>query len=134
MRRIDRLGIIATVAGTGVSGFAGDGGLASAAQLNQPYGLATDLNGNLYIADLGNSRIRRVGTDGNITTVAGGGALTPGGSNQGAQATKLAFKSPRNIVVDDSGVIYFSDFRPAVPACRSTPVSVQGCVVEMVKE
>ena len=54
-------GSIQTVAGTGVAGFAGDGGPANAALLNQPYGLALDTAGNLYIADLGNARVRKVG-------------------------------------------------------------------------
>ncbi len=110
VRRVDRSGLITTVAGTGVAGFSGDGAAATSAQLNAPYGVATDLIGNLYIADLGNSRIRRVDANGNITTIAGGGTLVPGGTNEGAAAAKIALKSPRNIVVDDSGIIYFSDF------------------------
>ena len=66
------------LAGTGIRGFSGDGGLAAQAQLNSPYGLALDGQGNLYIADLGNARVRRVGPDGTITTIAGGGRFRRG--------------------------------------------------------
>ena len=75
---MDRAGAITTLAGTGLAGFSGDGGPAAQAQLASPYGVAADMAGNIYIADLGNARVRRVGLDGNITTVAGGGALDPG--------------------------------------------------------
>ena len=110
VRKMDRSGTVTTVAGNGVAGFAGDAGPATAARLNAPYGLATDLSGNLYIADLGNSRIRRVGLDGVITTIAGGGTLAPGGTNENALAVTIVLKSPRNIAVTDAGVVYFSDF------------------------
>src|SRR5580698_2636127 len=75
VRKVTPDGVIHTVAGTGVRGFAGDGGLATAAQLNSPYGLACDVKGNVYIADLGNARVRRIAPDGTIATIAGGGAL-----------------------------------------------------------
>src|SRR5947199_9475330 len=73
VRKINPAGVVATVAGTGAPGFAGDGGPASAAQLNLPYGVAVDLAGYMYIADLGNQRVRRVSPDGTIATVAGNG-------------------------------------------------------------
>jgi hypothetical protein len=73
VRRIDREGIISTVAGTGAPGFAGDGGPATDARLNTPAGLAFDGAGRLYIADQGNDRVRRVDAGGMITTVAGRG-------------------------------------------------------------
>jgi len=63
VRQVSRAGVIRTIAGTGQPGFSGDGGSASAAQLNSPYGLAFDNRGNLYIADLGNGRVRRVNPD-----------------------------------------------------------------------
>ncbi len=75
VRKIAPDGSIQTIAGTGIAGFSGDGGPASAAQLNQPYGLALDHAGNLYIADLGNARVRKVSPEGVIQTVAGGGTL-----------------------------------------------------------
>ena len=95
VRRVTPAGIITTVAGTGVQGFSGDGGPAGAAQLNSPYGLVFDGTGNLYIADLGNARVRRVTPDGTITTVAGAG-------NE--------MIAPRNLALDGHGGIYISDF------------------------
>ena len=103
-------GIIRTIAGNGVPGFAGDGGPASSSQLNSPYGLAFDRSGNLYIADLGNARIRLITPAGIISTLAGGGALPAGGPNEGSMATVLSFTAPRNIATADTGIIYISDF------------------------
>src|SRR5258706_2763384 len=73
VRKVNTAGIIQTVAGVGFPGFSGDGGPAAQAHLNAPYGLATDPAGNLYIADLGNNRLRKVSSDGVISTVAGTG-------------------------------------------------------------
>jgi uncharacterized protein (TIGR03437 family) len=109
IRKITTNGVITTVAGTGHGGFSGDGGPAISAWLNTPYGLAADRAGNLYIADLGNARIRKIGTDGIIKTVAGGGKR-PGSAGDGQLATDIALKQPRNIAIDPSGNIYFSDF------------------------
>ena len=102
-------GVISTVAGNGHPGFSGDNGPASAAQLNQPYDVSLDTAGNLYIADYGNQRVRRVGTDGNITTVAGGGT-TSGSSADGGAATSAQLLGPRNIAVDTTGNLYISEF------------------------
>lgn len=110
IRRISPKGIISTVAGTGKPGFSGDGGPASLAQLNLPYGLAADLTGNLYVADFGNHCIRKISPDGLISTVAG---VTPG--------TELA--GPRNLAVDTSGNLYISDFT-ASRIFRRTPQGV----------
>lgn len=87
--------VLTLVAGTGTPGFSGDGGLAASAQLNKPSGMAVDSAGNLYIADSGNNRIRRV-SNGVITTVSGGGA--------GAQLS-----NPTGIAVDTSGNLYIAD-------------------------
>lgn len=103
-------GFIRTIAGNGMAGFAGDNGPASAAQLNAPYGLSFDFAGNLYIADLGNARIRRITPSGIISTIAGGGALPAGGENEGSMASAVFLIAPRNIAVDGSGVLYISDF------------------------
>jgi trimeric autotransporter adhesin len=73
IRRIASDGTIATISGTGSKGFSGDGGPATAAMLDAPAGLAFDGVGNLYVADQGNDRVRRIDLDGVITTVAGGG-------------------------------------------------------------
>ncbi|HEX5432334.1 MAG TPA: hypothetical protein VFW83_10220 [Bryobacteraceae bacterium] len=110
VRRVAPDGTISTVAGTGIRGFSGDGGPAAAAQLNSPYGLAFDTRGNLYIADLGNARVRRVARDGTITTIAGGGELPAGGPNEGTAAALLALEEPRNLALDSSGNLFISDF------------------------
>lgn len=110
VRKVGSNGVIETLAGTGIVGFSGDGGPAALAQLNSPYGLALDAQGNLYIADLGNARVRRVAPDGTITTIAGGGPLPAGGSNNGSPATMLALSAPRNLAFDTSGNLYISDF------------------------
>jgi sugar lactone lactonase YvrE len=69
IRVVNRKGIIRTVAGTGTPGFRGDGGPATKARLNEPYGVAVDASGAIYIADRGNSRVRRVDRSGTITTI-----------------------------------------------------------------
>jgi uncharacterized protein (TIGR03437 family) len=110
VRKVASNGVIETLAGTGIPGFSGDGGPAAQAQLNSPYGLAMDSQGNLFIADLGNARVRKVASDGTITTVAGGGTLPAGGANEGSPAAVLSFSAPRNLAFDNSGNLYISDF------------------------
>jgi sugar lactone lactonase YvrE len=101
-------GIITTVAGNGTSGFSGDGGPATAAELGGPGGLAIDSDGNLYIADYGNQRIREVsGKTGNITTIAGNG--TAGFSGDGGPATSAELKSPGSLALDNNNNLFFSD-------------------------
>src|SRR5438128_11602257 len=70
-------GTIVTVAGSGPPGYSGDGGPAISAKLNTPWGLAVDPDGNLFIADAFNDRVRKVGLDGTIVTAAGGGQIAP---------------------------------------------------------
>ena len=108
VRKISASGVITTLAGTGVAGFSGDGGPAAAAQLNLPYGLAADLAGYLYVADLGNDRVRRIGPDGVIATAAGNG--NRGSSGDGGAATGAQLLTPRNVAVDAAGNLYFSEF------------------------
>src|SRR5580700_3165467 len=110
VRKVTLAGIISTVAGIGTPGYSGDGGPALMAQLNSPYGLACDGRGNLFIADLGNARVRRVAIDGTITTIAGGGSLPAGGINEGSPATAVSLAAPRNVALDGSGNLYISDF------------------------
>lgn len=110
IRAITPLGAITTIAGDGSPGSSGDGGLAKNARLNSPYGLALDREGALYVADLGNARIRLISTDGHITTVAGGGEIPAANSNEGSPAIALKFKTPRNVLADTNGGFYFSDF------------------------
>jgi uncharacterized protein (TIGR03437 family) len=99
-------GIIATMAGKGTAGFSGDNGPAVNAQLNNPYTLATDFSGNLYIADFGNDRIRKVAS-GSITTVAGDGAT--GFSGDGAPPTSAQLDYPRGVALDSLGNVYTAD-------------------------
>jgi uncharacterized protein (TIGR03437 family) len=108
VRRIDPAGTVTTVAGIGSPGFSGDGGPATAAQLKLPYGLAVDLAGYLYIADLGNSRVRRVAPDGTISTYAGNGLM--GSAGDGGLAPDAQLMSPRNVAVDGSGYLYIAEF------------------------
>jgi uncharacterized protein (TIGR03437 family) len=110
VRKITADGLIQTVAGTGVAGFAGDGGAATAALLSHPYGLAVDTAGNLYIADLGNARVRKVSLDGTIQTIAGGGLFVPGGNGDGGPASSAQLLEPRNVAVGPDGTLYVSDF------------------------
>lgn len=107
IRKVDTNGIITTVAGNGTSGYGGDGGLATQAELNRPNGIFVDSANNIYIADTRNSRIRKVDTDGIITTVAGTG--TSGYSGDGGTATQAELDWPRDIAVNFAGDIYIAD-------------------------
>jgi uncharacterized protein (TIGR03437 family) len=108
VRMVTPAGIITTIAGNGHPGFGGDNGPAAAAQLNQPYDVALDSSGNLYIADFGNQRVRRIDTSGNITTVAGNGAT--GSNGDGGPATAALLLGPRNVTLDSAGNLYLSEF------------------------
>ena len=110
VRKVDAQGFITTLAGTGVPGFSGDGGPAGSAQLNRPYGLSLDAAGDLFIADLGNARIREVTPDGSIHTFAGGGSVSPVGAIAPVPAAHARLNSPRNVFAAPGGVLYFSDF------------------------
>jgi len=107
VRKVDPDGIITTFAGTGTSGFGGDGGPATLAQLGTILSLAIAPDGSLYMADQGNFRIRRVGTDGIIETVAGTGV--PGFSGDGGPATRAGLDNPRGIAVGQDGSLYIAD-------------------------
>jgi sugar lactone lactonase YvrE len=97
-----------TVAGNGTASFGGDGGLGGAAELNLPYGVATDTKGDVYVADSYNNRIRMINTSGVISTVAGNG--TGGYSGDGGQATAAEVNRPLYVTVDKSGNLYISDY------------------------
>ncbi len=107
IRKVNTSGIISTVAGTGSFGFSGDGGAATSAGLNQPSDVAVDGSGNLYIADIGNQRIRKVSITGIISTVAGNGDY--GFSGDGGAATAADLYYPRSLAVDASGNLYIAD-------------------------
>jgi uncharacterized protein (TIGR03437 family) len=101
-------GVITTVAGNGTQGFSGDSGPATSAELNYPGGVAVDATGSLYIADVGNSRIRKV-SGGAITTVAGNGAPGLGGGDNGP-ATSAPLSLSNGIAVDSAGNLYIPEF------------------------
>ena len=107
IRKIDANGIITTVAGNGVLGFAGDGGLATNANLRYPHGVALDAAGDLFIADSSNRRIREVDTNGFIWTVAGTGSFNTSGD--GGQATNAGIMLPEGVVVDKIGNLFIAD-------------------------
>jgi sugar lactone lactonase YvrE len=108
VRKIDTSGVITTIAGTGVAGFSGDGGAATAAQLNTPTGVAVDAAGNIYIADMGNHRIRIIRTGGNVITTAAGTG-TAGFSGDGGAATAAQLQFPFGVAVDGAGNLYIAD-------------------------
>ena len=112
VRRIDVDGIITTVVGSGPIGidagsFSGDGGPATQATLQEPTEIAFDVEGNLYISDRDNDRIRKVDTNGIITTVAGNGES--GLSADGGQATAGPIDDPAGLAFDSEGRLFFSD-------------------------
>lgn len=107
VRKVDAMGKITTVAGTMSYGFSGDLGPATSAELQGPSGLAFDSNGNLYIADSANNRIRRVDTSGYISTVAGTG--TAGYSGDGGLAASAELSHPLDVAFDGNGNLYISD-------------------------
>lgn len=111
IRRVDAsTGTITTVAGIGIAGFSGDGGLATAAQLQNPRGIALDVQGNLYIADWFNNRIRKVNiSTGIITTVAGGGSPVYPSIGDGGAATSAGLSYPRDVAIDAQGNLYIAD-------------------------
>lgn len=106
IRKVDISGIISTIAGNGVPGFSGDGGAALLAQLNNPTDICIDGNNNLYIADFGNKRVRKINSSGVITTIAGTGI--GGISGTGGPATSANIDA-RYIASDQSGNIILSE-------------------------
>ena len=108
VRRIDTAGMISTFAGTGEPGFSGDGGPAAQAQLIYPAGVAADESGNLYVADVGNHRVRRIDTAGVISTIAGTGE--EGFSGDGGSATQAALSYPIKVAVDGAGNVYVTGY------------------------
>jgi len=111
IRKVNTLGIISTIAGNGNSAYSGDGGQATAAELNGPIALTLDATGNLYIADMYNHRIRMVNTSGIISTVAGNG--TGAFSGDGGPATAAEIFMPNGVVVDAFGNLYIGDTQNA---------------------
>lgn len=107
IRRVDSRGIMTTFAGTGTPGSnGGDGGPATKAQLNQPEGMSFDAAGNLYFAEFGSNRIRKIDTHGLITTIAGTGVA--GYSGNGALATAATMR-PDDLVFDSAGNLFVAE-------------------------
>ena len=107
IRKVDTAGLLTTVAGTGEQGFDGDGGAATQATLDSPAGVAIDASGNLYISDTRNQRVRKVSTNGTISTIAGTGVA--GFSGDGGAAAQAMISLPTAIAVDSSGNVFFAD-------------------------
>jgi sugar lactone lactonase YvrE len=108
VRRVSPSGTITTFAGTGRPGFSGDGGAATQAQLSHPEGIAVDGQGNVFIVDSGNGRVRKVSPAGTITTIAGGG--TGATLGDGGAATSARLSNPGGLVLDAEGSLYVADW------------------------
>ncbi|MEV7659608.1 RICIN domain-containing protein [Streptomyces anulatus] len=107
IRKITPDGTITTVAGTNGKGFTGDGGPATSARLDLPLGVAVDSTGALYIVDAHNNRIRKVDTDGNISTIAGHKGA--GFTGDGGPATSAQLSGPQGVTVDNAGNLNIAD-------------------------
>ena len=107
IRKVSPGGIITTVAGNGTAGFSGDGGAATSAELNAPFGVALDSSGDFYIADWSNNRVRKVSAGGVITTVAG--STFQGYSGDNGPATLARLMNPIRVAIDSLGRLYISD-------------------------
>jgi sugar lactone lactonase YvrE len=133
--RIGANGSVTTIAGTGIAGFSGDGGPATAAQLYGPSAVAIGPDGAVYIADSGNNRVRKVAPDGTISTVAGTGSgignilLPPtlrscAFSGDGGPAANATLCDPAQLVFDEAGALYLADFGNA----RVRRISPEGII------
>jgi sugar lactone lactonase YvrE len=100
-------GNISTIAGNGTAGYTGDGGPATAAELNRPQGLAVDLGGHVYVADTGNNVVRYFGPNGLIVTWAGTG--TAGYAGDGANAAMAELSAPQAVALDSANTLYIAD-------------------------
>lgn len=107
IRKISPSGIITTVAGSGIPAYGGDGGIATSAGFVEPYDVAVDATGNIYVADKGDNRIRKINPSGIISTIAGDGSI--GFLGDGFNATVSKLNNPMGICVDPSGNIIFCD-------------------------
>ena len=109
VHKITSAGVVSIVAGVeGSCGYNGDGILATTALLNGPYGVAVDVQGNLYLGDYGNNRVRKVNRSGIISTIAGNG--TCGFSGDGGAGTLAMLCTPEGVATDNKGNIYFGDY------------------------
>jgi uncharacterized protein (TIGR03437 family) len=123
IQKVTADGIVHLLGGNGTFSFGGDGGPATAAQFFVPNDLALDADGNVYVADTGNNRIRRIATDGTITTVAGTDTLGFGGD--GGPASAAVINSPSNLALDSAGNIFFTDSGN----CRIRKIRPNGTII-----
>jgi uncharacterized protein (TIGR03437 family) len=129
--KTDRLGAATIIAGTkGSSGYSGDGGLATDAKLSKPNGIVVAPNGTIFFADLGNNRIRKIATDGTISTYAGTGQLSILTLGDGGQATAANISSPHTLALDAQGNLFVTGtelrIRKITPAGIITTVAGTG--------
>ncbi|MCX6612243.1 MAG: hypothetical protein NTW74_15495 [Acidobacteria bacterium] len=110
VRRVDRSGLITTLAGDGLPGFSGDAGPGSRSRVNTPYGLTVTPTGDLIFADLGNARIRRISRNGQIETIVGGGTREIPAAGQFIPPKEVRLIAPRNVLASPSGSLFISDF------------------------
>ena len=127
--KVDAQGILTRIAGTGRPGYSGDGGPASAAQLDRYLGLAIDKVGNLYLAESGNAHVRMIAPDGKIKTIAGSDTARQLGD--GGPATAAQLSAPEGVAVDGAGNVYIADssanrIRKVSPAGIITTVAGTG--------
>lgn len=106
VRKVSPAGVITTIAGTGVQGFSGNGGPATAAQINQPTSVAVDNAGNIYFTDDANNMVRKITPDGIINTIAGTGTA---GFSDNIPATDAELNGPSGVALDKKGNIYIAD-------------------------
>jgi len=107
IRRVDRRGVVTTVAGTGEPGYSGDGAPGTAARLSSPAGVAIGFGDTVYIADTGNNRVRQLAADGTISPFAGTGE--PRYAGDGGPATSAPLNNPQGLAFDDVGNLYIAD-------------------------
>ncbi len=111
IRKVNTSGMISTFAGNTITGYSGDGGAATAAELNWPNGLAMDGTGNLFIADEVNNCVRQINTVGIISTVAGNFSYGAGFSGDGGPATSAEMNVPAALTVNPAGTdLFIADF------------------------
>ena len=110
VRRVDRSGLITTLAGDGLPGFSGDTGPSSRSRVNTPYGLTVNPVGDLIFADLGNARVRKISRNGQIETIVGGGTRDIPTAGQLIPPKEVRLIAPRNVLATASGSLFISDF------------------------
>jgi uncharacterized protein (TIGR03437 family) len=120
--KLDAIGVVTRIAGTGAGGYSGDGGPAAEAKLYNPQGLAVDNSGNVYVADTSNNRIRRITPEGIIATIAG--TAVSGDSGNGGPAVTATLNAPMGIALDGTGNLYIAELASIRKVSRSGIITV----------